>query len=133
MRRALLALCRHSLDIPVSGPLPAMTDSHAPNVKLYLLVFAALMVLTVVTVTISYFHLPPAPAILLGLMIATVKAGLVAAFFMHLKGERAIIYGLLGVTAIFTAVLFALPMSDTVATANRRIAPPATAEAPHVP
>jgi len=108
-------------------------QAHAPNVKLYLLIFAVLMVLTVVTVTISYFHLPPAPAILVGLMIATVKASLVAAFFMHLKGERAIIYGLLGMTAICTAILFILPLTDSVATADRRIAPPPVAEAPHVP
>lgn len=108
------------------------TQARAPNVQLYLLIFGVLMFLTVVTVTISYFHLPPAPAILIGLMIATVKASLVAAFFMHLKGERAIIYGLLGMTAVFTAVLFILPFTDSVATANRRIAPPPV-EAPNVP
>ena len=107
--------------------------SYAPNVKGYLLVFAALMILTLITVTVSYLHLPPAPAILLGLMIATVKAGLVAAFFMHLKGERAIIYGLLGMTAVFTLILFAIPMTDSVATADRRIEPPTAAEAAHVP
>ena len=108
-------------------------ETHAPNVKLYLLVFAALMLLTIVTVTVSYFHLPPVPAILAGLMIATVKAGLVAAFFMHLKSERAIIYGLLGMTAVFTLLLFVLPFTDSVATANRRVEPPMAQEAAHVP
>lgn len=98
-------------------------ESHAPNVKLYLLIFAALMVLTVVTVTVSYFHLPPAPAIAVGLMIATVKAGLVAAFFMHLKGERTIIYGLLGLTVLMVIGLFVIPFTDSAATASRRIEP----------
>ena len=38
-------------------------EAHHPNVKLYIAVFAALMILTVVTVLVSYWHLPPAAAI----------------------------------------------------------------------
>lgn len=90
-----------------------------PNVKQYLVIFGILMILTVVTVGVSYWHLPPAMGILLGLMIATLKAGLVAAFFMHLKGERAIIYGCLGVTVFFMAILFLLPITDSVMTETR--------------
>lgn len=59
--------------------------AHPPNVKRYLMVFAALMVLTVTTVAVSYLHLPIALAVLLGVFIATIKASLVAAFFMHLS------------------------------------------------
>ena len=92
-----------------------------PNVKVYLAVFAALMVLTVVTVSVSYLHLPTATAIPVGLLIAGIKAGLVAAFFMHLKGERLLIYGLLGLTAFFMALLFILPISDNAATESVRI------------
>lgn len=106
---------------------------HRPNVGLYLGVFTALLVLTVITVLISYWHLPKVPAILVGLMIATVKASLVAAFFMHLKGERLIIYGLLGVTLFFTGVLFLLPFLDSEALADKRAAPPPAQEASHVP
>lgn len=100
---------------------------HAPDVKAYMMVFGALMVLTVVTVGVSYIHLPPVAAVALGLAIATVKAGLVAAFFMHLKGERTIIYGLLGVTVFFMAILFWGPLKDSGDLSPRRIAP---AEAP---
>lgn len=99
-------------------------EVHHPNVKLYLAVFGALMVLTVVTVLVSYWHLPPAAAITVGLAIATFKAALVAAFFMHLKGERAIIYGLLGVTAFCLFLLFALPLTDSTLTAPRRFPAP---------
>lgn len=90
----------------------SLKEHHAPNVKLYLGVFAALLVLTVVTVAVSYVHLPIAAAILVALAIATFKAGLVAAFFMHLKGERVLIYGLLALTLFFMGVLFLLPISD---------------------
>ena len=87
--------------------------AHAHDIRPYLFVFGALLVLTVVTVTVSYLHLPPGPAIALGLAIATVKAALVAAFFMHLKGERAIIYGALAITVFFLIVLFVLPITDS--------------------
>jgi cytochrome c oxidase subunit IV len=98
--------------------------AHKPNVKLYMAIFGALMVLTVVTVLVSYWHLPPAAAIALGLFIAAVKASLVMAFFMHLKGERAIIFGLLGVTAFFLLILFWLPIKDSTLTHDRRFEPP---------
>lgn len=90
-----------------------------PNVKLYLGVFGVLLVLTVVTVLVSYCHLPPLAAVTVGLAIATVKAGLVVAFFMHLKGERLLIYGLLGLTAFFTAILFIFPFADSVSVSDR--------------
>ncbi|MBI2070159.1 MAG: cytochrome C oxidase subunit IV family protein [Elusimicrobia bacterium] len=94
---------------------------HPPNIKLYLGVFAALMVLTVVTVLVSYLHLPKALGIALGLAIALFKASLVAAFFMHLKGERALIYGVLAVTVFFVAVLYILPIVDFELIADVRI------------
>ena len=101
---------------------------HHPNTKLYLMVFGALLVLTVVTVTVSYLHFPPALGIAIGLAIATVKASLVASFFMHLKGERALIYGLLCLTIIFVTALFVLPISDTAANSNLRIVSQAAVE-----
>lgn len=101
---------------------------HAHDIRPYLFVFGALLVLTVVTVLVSYWHLPPGPAIAVGLAIATLKASLVAAFFMHLKGERWIVYGLLGVTAFFAIVLFTLPITDSNWTGGRRFAQPAAAE-----
>ena len=42
------------------------------------------------------------------MIVATFKAGLVAAIFMHLKGERATIWRFLIFTAIFAAGLFLL-------------------------
>ena len=89
-----------------------MSEPHKPDIKLYLMIFGALLVLTVVTVLVSYWHLPIHAAVAVGMAIATLKASLVAAFFMHLKGERKLIYGLLGVTVFFMIVLFAVPIKD---------------------
>jgi len=89
-------------------------SGHQHVVKSYLLVFAALAVLTCVTVAVSYLHLPVVRAVIVGLAIAVFKAGLVAAYFMHLKGEKMLIYGVLGVTAVFLAFLIAIPIVDTL-------------------
>jgi len=104
--------------------------AHGPNVKLYLLVFGTLMFLTFVTVAVSHVQLAHPWNIVVGLIIASIKAGLVAAFFMHLKGEHKFIYWVLGVTVV-TAAIFVLPIIDSVATADRRLAEPAPAEAEH--
>ena len=85
---------------------------HAPNVKAYLAVFGVLMVLTVVTVAIAYLRLPIAAAILIAMAVASVKAGLVGAFFMHLKGERVLIFWLLGLTVLFLLFLYGIPSVD---------------------
>jgi cytochrome c oxidase subunit 4 len=90
----------------------AAHDDHdiQAHVRLYIKVFAALIVLTIVTVGVSYLHLPHTSAVILALIIATFKASLVAMFFMHLKGERRFIYWSLYITACFFVLLFALPM-----------------------
>lgn len=88
-------------------------DDHRPNVPLYIGVFAALMCLTAVTVIISKMHLPRPQAIGLGLFVATVKASLVGAIFMHLWGESKLIHRGLYVVAA-GALLFLIPMIDGV-------------------
>lgn len=79
------------------------------HVRAYMLVFAALAFLTVVTVAVSYLHLPVVPAVVLALLIATIKGSLVACYFMHLISERRLIYWILIVTAIFFVGLLLLP------------------------
>lgn len=87
---------------------------HSPeevkkHVRIYIAVFAALAVLTVVTVAISYLHLPFPAAVALGLFVASVKGTLVAAFFMHLLSEKKIILYILGLTVFFFVVLLLIP------------------------
>jgi cytochrome c oxidase subunit 4 len=90
-----------------------MTTEHAVDidhhVKIYITVFVALMVLTIVTVAISYLHLPIAMAVTVALLVATVKGSLVACYFMHLISEKKLIYAVLALTVIFFIALLALP------------------------
>jgi len=80
------------------------------HVKTYIAVFAALACLTVVTVAVSYLHLSVGKAVAVALLIASIKASLVAAFFMHLISERVIITSILLLTFFFFAVLLILPV-----------------------
>jgi cytochrome c oxidase subunit IV len=79
------------------------------QVRVYITVFAALMVLTIVTVAISRVHLPVPMAVTVALVVATIKGALVACYFMHLIAEKKLIYAVLVLTAVFFAALLALP------------------------
>jgi cytochrome c oxidase subunit 4 len=85
-----------------------MSDHHAHDIKKsvrrYLFVFFALIVGTVITVGAYYVHIPSfAITVAVALFIASVKAFLVAGYFMHLISEKKMIYGILASTAFFFA------------------------------
>jgi cytochrome c oxidase subunit 4 len=84
-------------------------DMHH-HVKTYIRVFVGLMVLTVITVAVSYFHLAVALAITAALIIATIKGSMVAAFFMHLKSEKPAIYWILVMMVLFWVHLMFIPV-----------------------
>ena len=57
---------------------------------------------TIITVWASYIDFgSPRMNIIVALIIATVKAALVACFFMHLIDEKKMIYAFLGATVFF--------------------------------
>ena len=91
-----------------------MNEAEAARVKehvrVYVMVFVALGVLTIVTVAISYLSLPTPWAIALAMMVATVKSGLVAGYFMHLISEEKVILWLLLLCAAFVFSVFAGPL-----------------------
>ena len=91
-----------------------VTTDHAAEidkyVRIYITVFVALMVLTIVTVAVSRFHLPLPVAVSVALLVATIKGSLVACYFMHLISEKKLIYAVLALTVAFFVVLLALPV-----------------------
>ena len=92
----------------------AATADHAADidrhVKVYITVFVALMVLTIITVAVSYLHLSTPMAVTVALLVASVKGGLVACYFMHLVSEKKLIYAVLVLTVVFFIALMALPV-----------------------
>lgn len=83
------------------------------HVKTYVMVFAGLLVLTGVTVGVFYLHLEIAAAIVVALIVASVKGSLVACYFMHLISERSLIFWILGLCALFFLVLLLVPVITT--------------------
>lgn len=74
--------------------------------KVYLMVFGALVFLTVVTVGASYIHFGSGMAnVVIAMLIASMKASLVALFFMHLRWDRPI-SAIIFCTSLFFLGLF---------------------------
>jgi cytochrome c oxidase subunit 4 len=78
---------------------------------MYYSIFAALMVLTWVTVAVAYVDLAAFNKVV-ALGIATFKASLVVLFFMHVKDSSRLTKLVVVCGFFFLAVLLALTMSD---------------------
>lgn len=89
---------------------------HVPHVlpfKVYIGTFATLLFLTVVTVAASYVDIGHTGNLIVALLIATIKASVVALIFMHLKWDHKF-HAIIFVSAlIFLAVFIGITMSDT--------------------
>ena len=79
----------------MSGNDQAHIQEH---IKVYLTVFGALAALTILTVSASFLDVSTTEAIFLALTIATIKASLVAGYFMHLITEKQTIIWILILT-----------------------------------
>ncbi len=119
-----------------------MDDKHAHDIKkhlkVYIGVFVALLVGTIITVVVSRFDLGHAGNISLALIIAVLKAFLVAGFFMHLVSEKKPIYTILVFTAFFFVGLMALTIwsmndSPDLTATTHGVPPTHAAPAHHVP
>ena len=94
---------------------PAEHEEYAHNVQKhvrgYLTVGALLLAFTGITVALSYVDFGTRKAnIGVAMLVAMIKAGLVAAIFMHLSHERKWVYGALLLTVVFFIVLMSVPM-----------------------
>ncbi len=85
---------------------------HITPLRTYVGIGAALLVLTVVTVLAAQVDLG-AWNIVVALLIATVKASLVAFIFMHLYYDNKLYFLVFVVSLAFLALLIGLSMADT--------------------
>ncbi|MEO8901516.1 MAG: cytochrome C oxidase subunit IV family protein [Polyangiaceae bacterium] len=85
--------------------------AHTMPVWMLLAVLGALMVLTFLTVSVTSFDLGSEGNLVVGMVIATIKAGLVVTFFMHLFWDKKF-HLILFLTAVLFVILF-LSMSIT--------------------
>jgi cytochrome c oxidase subunit 4 len=97
------------------------SDAHdiKKHVKVYWIVFGALAVLTVVTVSAASIEASVGMGIFIAMVIAVTKGSLVASFFMHLMFDKNRgIAALLLLCLIFFIVLMVIPTLVTFEAAN---------------
>ena len=90
---------------------------HVPHVtplEHYLAVFAALIVLTAITVGVSYLDFGPWNLVI-AMVVATLKATLVAAIFMHLLYDQRFHAVIFSFAVIFLAIFIVFTSFDTFA------------------
>ncbi len=101
---------------------------HIVSPGLLLAVFGLLMLMTILTVTISYaessmlIHLGWL-SIWVALAIAVIKAGLVAMYFMHLRWDSPFNGAILIIALVFIGVFIGLTVLDTREYRNQLTAP----------
>ncbi len=91
----------------------ARTDDHVTPLKIYLGTGSALLILTAVTVAVSRINLG-GWNVVVALGIATLKASLVALFFMHLLYDKKIYLTIFLISIVFLGVFLILTMFDTM-------------------
>ena len=99
---------------PDTAPVEHETEHYAPqghdvskHVRGYLIVGGMLLFFTALTVFLSYVNFGTEKAnVAVAVVVATIKAGLVAYIFMHLSAEKKLIYRILIFTGIFVLGLF---------------------------
>ena len=84
---------------------------HVAPISLYLAVFAALMVGTILTVVVAKFDLGALNNIVM-LAIACTKALLVVLFFMHVRWGTRLTWVVAGSGFFWLLILFTLTMTD---------------------
>jgi cytochrome c oxidase subunit 4 len=85
-------------------------SEHITQPRTYYLVFAALIVLTVLTVSASFIEMES--HIVVGLLFGTAKALLVILFFMHLLHSQRMTWLVAGAGLVWLALLIGFMMSD---------------------
>jgi cytochrome c oxidase subunit 4 len=86
--------------------------AHGLTPTAYVVVCAALVVLTVGTVAISFAPMPGVWHIVLGLLIAVCKASLVVLFFMHVLLSDRVTKIVVLVACFSVGLLFVLTLTD---------------------
>lgn len=87
---------------------------HILPLGVYLKIGATLLILTVITVWVAQYNLGEAN-LLVAMLIAGIKASLVALFFMHLKYDNKLFAAVFVGALLFLAAFIVFTMFDTMA------------------
>jgi cytochrome c oxidase subunit 4 len=87
-------------------------EEHIISTRTYTAVWLALLFLLAATISVAKLRLFAQFSVLGSLVIASVKAGLVLAFFMHLKYEGRFLKGMLAITVTALTMLVGMTFVD---------------------
>ncbi|HVO65366.1 MAG TPA: cytochrome C oxidase subunit IV family protein [Syntrophales bacterium] len=87
-------------------------EDHIITTGTYIAVWLALLILLAATISVAKLRLLAQFSVLGSLIIASVKAGLVLAFFMHLKYEGKFLKGMLTITVAALTMLIGMTFVD---------------------
>jgi cytochrome c oxidase subunit 4 len=97
---------------------PDLPEEHSAtehvSLATYLVVFAALMVLLIITVAVAFYVHAGDLNLIIALVIATIKAALVVLFFMHVKYASRLTKIFVCAAFLWLAILFAFTFADYV-------------------
>ena len=88
-----------------------MSANHVVPIAVYFRVFAALLLLTGVTVWVAFLDLGAANTVV-AMAIAAIKASLVVLYFMHVRYGSRLTWVFIGAGVFWLAVLITLTLSD---------------------
>jgi cytochrome c oxidase subunit 4 len=89
----------------------AVPEIHIRSYRTYVYVWVALLLLLAATIYVARVNFTSF-SVVINLCIATLKAGLVLAFFMHLRYEGRFLKGMLLLTLTALTCIIALTFSD---------------------
>lgn len=87
-------------------------SEHIVPVRIYIMIFLALLVGTFLTVVAAFYDFPWQLNTIVALTIATTKATLVVLYFMHVRYSSRLIWVIVAAALFWMAILFALTFSD---------------------
>jgi cytochrome c oxidase subunit 4 len=94
----------------MSGHAEAMHETaHGGSNRMFLTVWVTLVAITLAEVYLAYLHFPAVTMLLMLIGLSVLKAGLIMAYFMHLRFERFAL-----VLTLIPATLFCIGMMTVI-------------------
>jgi len=87
-------------------------SEHIVQPRVYIVIFLALMVGTVLTLMAAFYDFPGPLNAVVALTIAVIKATLVVLYFMHVRYSGRLIWLVIVSALLWLAIMFAVTFSD---------------------
>ena len=87
-------------------------SEHIVPVRIYAVIFLALLLGTGLTVIAAFYDFPWKLNTIVALTIATIKATLVVLYFMHVRYSMRLVWIIVASALFWLAIMFALTFSD---------------------